>query len=55
MSKDETTETMRCPYCHKDAQVRITRHATRSPQHVDLTCECERCGETWQAAEIVDV
>lgn len=49
----KTTERrmMICPYCKRAGAVQITRHATASPQHVDLGCECERCGETWQAAE----
>jgi transposase-like protein len=44
--------TMQCPHCKKPTTVRITRYATRSPQHIDLEFRCELCGEKWQAAEI---
>ena len=48
---DEYQTIIRCPYCKRVATVRIKRFATKSPQHVDLECRCDRCGETWQAAE----
>jgi hypothetical protein len=43
--------TMTCPYCKREATIRVRRFATASPTHIDLECTCERCGEKWSAAE----
>lgn len=45
---------MTCPYCKREADVRVTRYRTASQQHVDMECHCLSCDQTWQAAELPD-
>lgn len=53
MPAEISTTRMTCPNCHQEAEVKITRHPTASPRHVDLTCECMVCSVIWEAAESV--
>jgi RNase P subunit RPR2 len=49
-SIDQDYHRMVCPYCRIETDVEIARYRTASPQHIDLECTCQNCGEKWQAA-----